>query len=317
MTQGRKTLLSPEPGHPEHGQRYTLGIAIVLAGGLCLSFGGLILRHIEEANVWQVIFFRFVFMILLLLAYLALRYGRRLPGAFGATGWGGVVIMVSFGGGSVLYVLALSLTTVANAMFVLSAAPIVTAVLGWFVLGERVRRVTWVTMAAASAGILIMVAAGLGAGRLGGNLAALGTVLSFAIMLTVIRRSKAVDMVPATCLGGIFGAVIAAAFTGGDLAISAHDLAFCLLMGMGQMGAGFLLITIGTRFVPAAEVALLALVEVVLAPIWVWLWVNEVPAGGTLIGGAIVFTAVLVQLVHRLRQERDPASRLVSPKSPD
>ena len=125
---------------------YALGLALVLTGGVCLSFGGLILRHIAEANVWQVIFYRFLFMILMLLTYLALRYRRRLPGAFRAIGRSGIVILLSFGGGSVLYVLALSLTSVANAMFVLSVSPLVTALLGWAVLGERVRSITWITM---------------------------------------------------------------------------------------------------------------------------------------------------------------------------
>ncbi len=296
--------LDPDRKADARSRRYPLGIAMVLAGGVCLSFGGLILRQIQDAEIWQVIFYRFLFMTLLLLAYLALRYGRRLPAAFAATGRGGLVIAVAFGGGSVLYVLALDLTTVANAMFVLSAAPIVTAVLGWALLGERVQTVTWVAMAGAAVGILVMVIEGLGAGRLAGNLAALGTVLSFATMLMVIRRAKTVDMVPATCGGGILGGVVVAIWIGGDLSIGTADLLLCLLMGVGQVGAGFLLITTGARFVPAAEVALLALIEVGLAPLWVWLWIDEAPSGATLAGGAIVLGAVLLLLIHRLRRER-------------
>ena len=285
-------------------RHYLIGIAMILAGGVCLSFGGLILRQVQDAGIWQVIFYRFLFMTLMLLAFLALRYGRHLPAAFAATGRGGLLIAAAFGGGSVFYVLALDLTTVANAMFVLSAAPIVTAVLGWAVLGERVPPITWIAISGAAAGILVMVIESLGAGRLAGNLAALGTVLSFATMLMVIRRAKSVDMVPATCGGGILGGAVAAIWVGGDLAIGADDLLLCLLMGTGQVGAGFLLITTGARFVPAAEVALLALIEVGLAPLWVWLWIDETPSGATLAGGAIVLAAVLLLLLYRLRRER-------------
>ena len=301
------SALDPERETDPRRRHYLIGIAMVLAGGVCLSFGGLILRQVQDAGIWQVIFYRFLFMTLLLLAFLALRYGRRLPLAFAATGRGGLLIAAAFGGGSVFYVLALDLTTVANAMFVLSAAPIVTAVLGWAVLGERVAPITWFAMAGAAAGILVMVIEGLGAGRLAGNLAALGTVLSFAVMLMVIRRAKTVDMVPATCGGGILGGAAVAIWVGGELAIGANDLLLCLLMGTGQVGAGFLLITTGARFVPAAEVALLALIEVGLAPLWVWLWIDEAPSGATLAGGAIVLAAVLLMLLHRLRSERAAA----------
>jgi len=90
----------------------------------------------------------------------------------------------------------------------------------------------------------------------------------------------------------------------GNFGISGHDLGLALLLGSAQLGAGFLLITLGARRVPAAEVPLLALTEVVLAPIWVWLWVSEVPGRLTLLGGAVVLAAVLGQAIIRLRRGR-------------
>jgi drug/metabolite transporter (DMT)-like permease len=178
-----------------------------------------------------------------------------------------------------------------------------TAILGRLVLGERVHPITWLAMSLALCGIALMVAEGLGSGRLLGNLVAFGAAVSFSVMVIAMRRARAVDMVPASCLGGVVGAAVSAPMVG-SFAVSGHDLGLALLLGSGQLGAGFVLITLGTRRVPAAEVPLLALSEVVLAPLWVWLWVDEAPGGLTLLGGAVVLAAVLGQAVVRLRRER-------------
>jgi drug/metabolite transporter (DMT)-like permease len=286
---------------PARDARYPLGVAMVLAAGVCLSFGGLILRHVQDADIWLVIFYRSLTFVATLLVFLGLRYRGGFAGAFRAVGWSAVPVALALGGGSVLYLFAIKLTTVANVMFVLSSAPLVTAVLAWYLLRERLRPATWMAILAALGGISIMVAGGLGSGRLPGNLAAFGAVLCFAAMVIAIRRARTLDMVPATCLGGLVAAAISAAMAG-DFAISGHDLAMCLLLGSGQLGAGFLLITLGTRYLPAAEVPLLAMSEVVLAPLWVWLWVDEVPSGTTMLGGIVVLAAVFGQAASGLRR---------------
>jgi len=282
---------------------YAAGVAMVLAAGVCLSFGGLIVRHIEAADIWLVVFYRSAAFTVTILAFLAVVYRGRVLGPFLAIGREGLVVAVSLGIGSICFILALDLTTVANVVFILSAGPFLTAVLGRLVLGERVHPVTWLAMALALGGIALMVLEGLGSGRLSGNLVAFGAAAAFSAMVVAMRRAKAVDMVPASCLGGVVGAAVAATMVGG-FAVSGHDLGLALLLGSGQLGAGFVLITIGTRRVPAAEVPLLALTEVVLAPLWVWFWVDEAPGRLTLLGGAIVLAAVLGQAVVRLRRDR-------------
>jgi drug/metabolite transporter (DMT)-like permease len=286
-----------------HDSGYAPGVAMVLAAGVCLSFGGLIVRHIEAADIWLVVFYRSAAFTATLLVYLAVIYRGRVLRRFLAIGWEGLVVALSLGAGSICYLLALSLTTVANVVFILSAGPFLTAVLGRVVLGERVHPVTWLAMALALCGIALMVAEGLGSGRLLGNLVAFGAAAAFSVMVIAMRRAKAVDMVPASCLGGVVGAAASVTMVG-SFAVSGHDLGLALLLGSGQLGAGFLLITLGTRRVPAAEVPLLALTEVVLAPLWVWLWVAEAPGRLTLLGGTIVLVAVLGQAVVRLRRER-------------
>lgn len=282
--------------------RYALGVAMVVAAGVCLSLGGLMVRFVEQADYWQIAFYRSIAFVATMLVYLSWRYGPGIGRAFLAMGRAGLLVALTFSAGSLLYLLALTLTTVANVVFILSAGPLLTAILGWLLLGERVRLVTWLAIATALGGISIMVAGALDAGRLAGNFAAFGAVLCFAIMVISLRGARAVDMVPATCLGGAMAGAIAA-FMMGSFAISANDLVMSALLGSGQLGLGFLLITLGTRYVPAAEVPLLALSEAVLAPVWVWLWVNEVPSDQTLLGGAVILLAVALQAFSGLRRQ--------------
>ena len=246
---------------------------MVLAGGCCLSMGGLLYRQVETGDVWLISFYRSIGFFAVILGFLLLRYRGRVLKPFMATGRGGLLVTVFMGFGSMLYLFAISLTTVANVMFILATGPLATAVLAWVVLRERVRPVVWLAMAVALSGIAVMVGDGLGSGRLAGNFVALGAVFTFAGMVTTVRRAKTVDMVPAVCLGGLVGASASAALAGG-FTISSHDLGIALLLGLVQVGAGFLLITLGTRYVPAGEVALLAQSEIILSPIWVWIFIN-------------------------------------------
>ena len=121
-------------------------------------------------------------------------------------------------------------------------------------------------------------------------------------MLVMLRLAGDRDMIPAICLAGLVGAALGFAMSD-TLVLSAHDLALCLFLGVAQYTGGFVLITLGARFLPAAEVALLSLAETVLAPIWVWAGVGEVPALLTLAGGAIVLGAVVAQAVTGMRSQ--------------
>ena len=281
-------------------RRHATGVALVLAAGALLSVAGITLRHIESANGWQILFYRSATFFVVVTFWLAIRYRTRVVHAFVRTGRPGLVVAFSLGLGSACYVFALLLTTVANALFIISAAPFMTAVLGWLVLRERVRPMTWFTMSIALAGIAVMVFNGIQGGRLLGNIVAFGPPVSFAIMLVMLRLAGDRDMIPAICLAGLVGAALGFAMSD-SLALSRHDLALCLFLGVVQYTGGFVLITLGARYLPAAEVALLSLAETVLAPIWVWLGVGEVPALLTLVGGAIVVSAVVAQAVSGMR----------------
>ena len=276
------------------------GVVLVLAGAVMLSLAGISLRVMESASGWQILFYRSLTFFIVIFLYLAIRYRTRVIRAFVTAGRPGLVVALSLGVGSTCYVFALLLTTVANALFLLSSAPFMAAVLGWIVLRERVRPMTWIAMTVALAGISLMIVNGIQSGRLLGNIIALVTPVTFAIMLVTVRRVGDRDMIPAICLGGLVGASIGFGMSD-TLVISRHDLALCLFMGVVQYAGGFVLITLGARHVPAAEVALLSLVEVLLAPTWVWIGVGEVPTAITLAGGTIVLAAVVVQMVTAAR----------------
>ena len=283
-------------------RRHATGVALVLTAGLLLSLAGITLRHIESASGWQILFYRSSTFFVVVTLWLVIRYRARVVHAFVATGRPGLVVALSLGLGSACYVFALLLTTVANALFIISSAPFMTAVLGWIVLRERVRTTTWIMMTLALAGISLMVVNGIQSGRLLGNIVAFGPAVSFAIMLVTLRRAGDRDMIPAICLAGLVGAALGFAMSD-TLVLSGHDLALCLFLGVVQYTGGFVLITLGARYLPAAEVALLSLAETVVAPIWVWIGVGEVPALLTLAGGAIVLSAVVTQAVTGMRPQ--------------
>ena len=270
---------------------YTRGVIMILASGLFLSTSGIGFRIIEQASGWQILFYRSFFMIGLLIGVLAVKSKGRLLTQFRGLRGEDFLLALFLGTGIVAYVFALLLTTVANALFILSSVPFITALLGWLILREAVPSHTWITIAMAMIGLVIMVGNGLASGRYLGNLIALWLPISYAASVILVRRSSQPNMLVALCLAGVVSLVCAAPFIG-DLVISRHDLLVSAYLGIFQVGLGFTFMVLGARYVPAAQVGLLALVEPVLAPLWAWMVAAEIPAHTTLIGGAIIFLAI-------------------------
>ena len=270
---------------------YTRGVIMILASGLFLSTSGIGFRIIEQASGWQILFYRSFFMIGLLIGVLAVKSKGRLLTQFRGLRGEDFLLALFLGTGIVAYVFALLLTTVANALFILSSVPFITALLGWLILREAVPSRTWITIAMAMIGLVIMVGNGLASGRYLGNLIALWLPISYAASVILVRRSSQPNMLIALCLAGVVSLICAAPFIG-DLVISRHDLLVSAYLGIFQVGLGFTFMVLGARYVPAAQVGLLALVEPVLAPLWAWMVAAEIPAHTTLIGGAIIFLAI-------------------------
>lgn len=283
---------------------YARGVALVVAGAVLWSLMGLGIRAIGEATTWQILFWRSLGMAPVVLAFIAWRSGGRPLARIRAAGWtgilGGAALVFAFAGA----IHAIEQTTVANAVFLFAASPLITALLAWPVLKEPVRPGTWTAIALAAAGIALMVREGLALGALAGNLAALGSAAGFAVFTLTLRKGRGGDMFPATFLGGLFAMLAAAAVlaaTGEGLAVAPRDGVIAMGMGIVLLGGGLVLFTLGSRALPAADLALLSMVEVLLAPIWVWLLLSESAGPGTLIGGAVLIAALTFNALSGIR----------------
>ena len=288
---------------------YMTGVILVLMAGVFWSSMGLGIRSIEVANVWQILFYRswalagFLFILITYRSgYRPLATIRRV-GSAGAVG--GMGLVAAFAGG----IYAIQTTTVANAMFLFAAAPFLAAALGWIILRESVRKATWVAMIFAMIGIAVMVANGISAGRLGGNLSAIVAASGFAIFTIALRWGRLEDMLPAVFLGGLFAIIVSAGvchFGSYGFDVPGNDIAIALSLGVFQVGLGLAIFTIGSKVVPAAELALLSMTEVLLGPLWVWLFLGETVSTFTLIGGFILMLALAGNAVSGLRRKPVP-----------
>lgn len=275
--------------------RYGSGMVLVVLAGILWSSQGLIFRQIDSAGTWAVLFWRSVGMVPVLLAFLIWRAGGSPLPAIRAVGLagvlGGIGLVGAFGGA----IYSIQATTIANAVFLFAASPFLTALIGWVVLGERVRPETWAAMGVAMAGIFVMVRDGLEGGALAGNVAALLSALGFAVFTVSLRWRGLADTLPSVLLGGIFSIAVGALVAGHlgqTLAVPLPDALWSMAMGAGTLSGGMVLYTLGSRVVPAAELALLSNIEVMLAPLWVWLFLNETASAATFMGGAILLVAV-------------------------
>ncbi len=283
---------------------YRRGLSLMFTATLFTSIAGVVLRLVEDADGWQVLFYRSAALVLTLLPFIAWRYGTRAGAAFRAVGRSGLMVAVCLAGAFSLFIFALLETTVANVVFTVGLSPFFAAIFAWVVLREVLAPSTLAAMAASLAGIALMVGDGLARGTLLGNAFALGACLCYAAALVAMRKGQAVDMIPAVCLAGLLAAVVAAVMAPNGLAVSGRDLGLAATLGVVQLGFQYILLTVAIRHVPAAEVALIGRASLVLAPIWVWLGVGEVPSALTLAGGAVIFLAITSHGVLAIRRSR-------------
>ena len=278
------------------------GPLLVFFGACSLSFGGLIVKSFEGATLWQILFWRSLFFIMVVFIFLLISYKKKIFRAFYNSGipgiFGGIILSSGFCG----YVFAMYNTTVANTNFIIQTQTIFLAIFGYFFLKEKISKITLVSIFLAISGIILMVGSDLEPGQMSGNLAAFIMPVSFAILILIIRKYPNVDMVPLQLYAGIT-AMILGYIIAGNINISAHDIFLGFLAGFFQLGFGFILITIGARSTPSAMVGIIMLTEAVLGPFWAWLFINENSSFMVLIGGTIVIIAVLLQFYTSIKNE--------------
>ncbi len=283
------------------GRRSDRGQLAVALAAVVWSTAGVLQRQLSVDVATQVAG-RALFAAVAVATYVAVAERGRVVDACRSVGGAGVGFAACLAVSSGAFIVALNHASVAQVLFIQAIAPVLAALLGRGLLGERLSARTIVAMAIALLGVGVMVGSPGGGSALGDGLSGL-MALGFAVAIVIARHRRAVSMAPATGLAQVMLLVAAAPVALVDrVSIGVPDVLWLALFGAGQIGIGLILLTIGARLIPAAQVALISLLEVVLGPLWVWLAVGEQPAAATVIGGAVVVAAVILQA-------RDPAAR--------
>ena len=275
------------------------GPILVFIGAISLSFGGLIVKSFEGANLWQILFWRQFFFGIIVTIYLLITYKKNFFRSFYLSGIPGLIggIFLSFG--FVAYVFAMYTTTVANTNFIITTETIFLAVFGYFFLKEKINLIVFISILLGMLGVLLILGSSLSiqsSEQFIGNMVAFIMPISFAILVIIIRKYPSIDMVPSQFIAGVFAAIIGYIIAG-KLSISSHDLFLALIAGFFQIGVGFIFITIGSQTTPAAVVGILMLSEAVFGPLWVWIFMSEEPPLSVLLGGGIIIFSILFQTI--------------------
>ncbi len=276
---------------------YRGGAVLVAGSGIMFSFTALFFRAIESATDWQFLAVRATGALAAMLIITALRAGRR-PVPFHIIGWRTGLAGVLLGAMSVLYILAFARTSVATVTFLLAAGPLSGAFFGRIMLGERLHRSTVIAIVIAAAGIAVMAMRGVDAGRVDGFVLAAVIPAILGLYNVLVRSTPKVDpVIPAIISNSlVIPLTVVVAWSSTGLNMPLRDATLGFLAGFILIGVGLPLYNLGHRSVPTAQISLLVMSEVVLAPLWVWIWPGEIPAAATLIGGALVIGAVVYQI---------------------
>jgi drug/metabolite transporter (DMT)-like permease len=296
----------------DDSRRQRRGQIYVALAAVAWSSAGVLQRQLSLDTVTQLAG-RAAFAALALLLYVAIVERGRVVSAFRSVGLTGVGVALCLAVASGGFIAALNYTSVARVLFILAIAPVLAALLARIFLGEEITRRTALAMAMALGGVTLMLGAP-GDGDVTGDGLSLITASAFALALVITRHRRDVSMAPATCLSQLILLVLFAPFASAG-SVSGEDAVWLALLGGGQIGLGLALLTVGARLIPAAQVALITLLEVVLGPLWVWIALAERPDNATLAGGAIVVAAIVVQTLGApaSEPEEEPGAATVPP----
>lgn len=272
------------------------GLVLMVLAPVLWSTAGVVTRHVEHARAFETVFWRSLFASGFVAAFLSLRrQSFALKGPVLVSGAMWAVMFTAF-------MLALQLTSTANTLVVMSISPLLTALLARAFLAEPIALRTWIAVSAAALGIGWMFGSGLGAhgprDYLGMAIASMVPVAAAINVVTLRASAATVDLRPAVMLGGALSCLIAAPLAF-PLQATGKDILLLGGLGIFQLGLPCLLLVIASRVLAAPEIALLGLLEVLLGPLWAWLGAGERPEAGTLVGGAVVIGALILNELSR------------------
>ena len=277
------------------------GYILCLLGGFFLSWGGLIIRSFETQDMWQILLIRSFFFVITLIIFLVLTYGKNTTEIVKRSGFPAIVSGLFLSLSFVSYIVAMSMTTVANVVFIISTQTIFLAIFGYLFLKEKISLKGFIAIFLALIGMIIMVGNSINQGTLLGNIISFAIPINFTILVMIIRKYPELDMIPAIFYSGIFSGIYGL-FLSSSLTFSMNDILMGFLLGVPQLAFGFICVTIGTKTTQAVTVGLLMLLETIFAPIWVWIFLNEVPPSSVLIGGLIIILAVVLKSLDKSKE---------------
>ncbi len=251
------------------------GLLMSFIGVIILSPDSLLIR-LADADSWTVLFWRGLLMSIGVTILLLFTYRSKTIDEIKKIGRGGLWT----------FVFAIMLTSIANTLVIISTSPIWIAIISWLTLGEKASLVTWLAMIVVFIGIYIVMSANFGGQNLVGDLFALITAILMGFVFTLVRKYKAVNMVPTMSIGGIIAALIALIFAP-TIAIKPEAIIYVISMGV-ILSISFSLITLAPRYMPAAEVGMIMPLETVLGTLIAWKVIHEAPSSNAIIGGTIV-----------------------------
>ncbi|MBS1255963.1 MAG: hypothetical protein MAG581_01773 [Deltaproteobacteria bacterium] len=275
----------------------SVGVPLVMMAGICWSTSGLIYRLIENASPWQVLFYRSLALFVMLALWLGYNYRLRFFKAFSNSIWISLIGGVCLGAAFTNYILALEHTSVPNAMFILAAAPFITALLGRVILGEMITGVTWLCMIVTAVGLGVMVGEEVSLGKGLGEFFALCAALGFSCMTISLRANHTNDLLPTIFVASMSATIFAfimMIIRSDTFILQTMDLLYSSGMGIFQIGLGFVLYTSGARHLKAVELTLLSLTEIIAGPLLVWVFLDEAPSKAALSGGVLILGAIVV-----------------------
>ena len=274
------------------------GYILLLFGGFCLSWGGLIVRSFESSNAWDILLLRSFFYFIGVSTFLILVYKKNLFKTIKKAGLIGLLggFVMSFG--FIAFVFAMMNTSVANVVFTISTQTIFLALFGYFYLKEKISLIGLLSIILAMMGISIMINDSVSSGTLFGNLLALTIPISFSIYVMILRKNSNLDLIPAIWYASIFSTLYSLVMVD-SFSFTNNDIFMGFLLGVPQLTFGFVCITIGSRTTRSVTIGLLMLTETIFAPLWVWLFLNEIPPLSVFIGGTVIIFAIIVKSLDK------------------
>ena len=283
------------------------GLLITAAGVLIISPDGLLTRLIETDH-WNMIFWRALLLSFGMWLMISFLNPNRVRRQYATVRGPGLLMVGAYSLGTISFVYAITHTSVANTLIILSSTPLFAALISRVLLREKIEPRTMIAILLVAVGIAVIASGSVGAhagaqNGLLGDLAAIAGSFFLACGFTFVRRFPGISSFSAISCSGVLTALLILPLAS-PLAITPSDFGYLLIMGFYVVPIGTALMFIGPRYIPAAEVGLLLLLESVLGPVWVWLVLAEQPGFSTLAGGAIVLSTLAINTVWSLRQQR-------------